>query len=155
MSADPVVAANSDQIRAYHPQTTNIILTQPINQRRGQLAGTRAWSTGVFGCCEDLGICCCAWWCYPCFLCQLASQSGEFFCGPWCWRYSHPNPFISAMRSKMRGQYGITGSVCDDLLCVCCCEPCVACQMNRELKHASQYDWQRAYITTFKQHYSN
>jgi len=71
---------------------------------------------------------CYALWCWPCFLCSLANAMGECSVGPWlchtnpsaccCMHTFIPscvNPFLFAMRSKLRAQYGIEVST---LLCV-------------------------------------
>jgi len=63
---------------------------------------------------------CYALWCWPCFMCSLANVMDECPVGPWlchtkpsacCCIHTfvpfHLNPFLFAMRSKLRAQYGI------------------------------------------------
>lgn len=117
---------------------TYVVVPQQITatERVGQRQNERVWSTGICGCFQDCCGCLYAYCCYPCFVCTVANQMGEFCCGPWCCNIPiAPNPFLVGMRSKLRGQYGIKGSVCNDTVCVMCCQCCVAMQMSRELKH--------------------
>ncbi|KAM3857829.1 cornifelin homolog [Diretmus argenteus] len=88
---------------------------------------TERWSSGLFSCCEDMGICCCGFWC-PCVLaCQLSSDFGECFCMPLL-------PVTAAFRSSMRERYRIQGFMFDDCCIAYYCYACVWCQMAREMK---------------------
>ena len=129
--------------------TTVVVMNQPGAARHlGQPQNIRKWSTGLCGCCEDVPNCCFAFWCYPCFVCTLATKMDENCCGPICCGggakcvgmhcSGAPNPFVTAMRTKMRAKHGIEGSICDDVCCTWCCECCVATQLHRELKHVGR-----------------
>lgn len=125
-------------------QQVVIINNQPVNNR-GQPQNIREWSSGVCGCFEDCNSCCYAYWCHQCFLCTLATKMNECYCGPHCCGTTAltactcapaaPNVFLIAMRSKLRGQLGIRGSICEDICCLWCCEFCAVTQMYRELTH--------------------
>jgi Cys-rich protein (TIGR01571 family) len=126
-------------------QQTNVVVNVAPT-RIGQRQNERGWHTGLFGCFEDFGSCLYAYCLYPCFLCSVASKMNEFTCGPCCCTCgltvggicgvsTFPNPFLVGMRSRLRGQYGITGSVCGDTMTVWCCECCAAMQMYRELNY--------------------
>ncbi|CAB1345226.1 unnamed protein product [Coregonus sp. 'balchen'] len=76
------------------------ITTVTTNQSSGE------WSTGLCDCCSDMGTCCCALWCFPCFQCQTASHFGWCVCMP----LLDPCAFLAVsccMRSSMRERYGI------------------------------------------------
>ncbi|XP_073428925.1 cornifelin homolog A-like [Dendrobates tinctorius] len=101
------------------------------------------WSSGLCDCCEDMGICCFAFWCFPCFQCSTASDFGECLCLPLldCGSYTyHMNcPIVSlAMRVAVRERYKIPGSICNDCCTVCWCLSCSWCQMAREIKKRKQ-----------------
>ncbi|XP_028654287.1 cornifelin homolog [Erpetoichthys calabaricus] len=106
------------------------------------------WSTGICDCCDDMGVCCCATWCLPCFMCKTASDFGQCVClpllDPMLTGYflgftpvTIP-PISLAMRASMRERFGIQGTICDDCCTVFCCYSCSWCQMARELKKRKQ-----------------
>ncbi|CAF0766329.1 unnamed protein product [Didymodactylos carnosus] len=66
------------------------------------------WSlgNGICGCCNDLGTCCYAYWCTPCFLCKLHSRTNECLC-TWCLLGGN-----TALRTKVRTGFRIEGSIC-------------------------------------------
>ncbi|XP_069807447.1 cornifelin homolog [Dendropsophus ebraccatus] len=100
------------------------------------------WSTGVCDCCDDMGICCCAFWCFPCFQCKTVSDFGECIClpimDPGCFGYIGTSavcpPISMAMRAAVRERYRVRGSICDDCCSLYCCFSCTWCQMAREIK---------------------
>nr|XP_033779384.1 placenta-specific gene 8 protein-like [Geotrypetes seraphini] len=104
------------------------------------------WSTGLCECAKDCSICCCAFWCFPCFMCRTASQFGECMClpllDPFCMGWlGFPVPCAPAsmaMRAAMRERYRIQGSICNDCGELFCCYTCVWCQMAREMKKRRQ-----------------
>uniref|UniRef100_A0A8C4SGS2 Plac8 onzin related protein 2 n=1 Tax=Erpetoichthys calabaricus TaxID=27687 RepID=A0A8C4SGS2_ERPCA len=77
---------------------------------------------------------CCAFWCFPCFMCKTASEFGECLCLPLL-DYSGIHPISLSIRSTMRERFHIQGSICGDCCVVVCCNTCSWCQMARELKH--------------------
>ncbi|KAM9312398.1 cornifelin homolog [Gastrophryne carolinensis] len=104
------------------------------------------WSSGICDCCDDMGICCCAFWCFPCFECRTVSDFGECLCLPLlemsCAGYAGCSPYCPpvsmAMRAAVRERYRIQGTICDDCCLVCCCLSCTWCQMAREIKKRKQ-----------------
>ncbi|XP_006627401.2 cornifelin homolog A-like [Lepisosteus oculatus] len=97
-----------------------------------------SWSSGICDCCEDMGICCCAFWCFPCFMCKTASEFGECLCLPLLDPCSPVPPISLAVRSSIRERYRIKGSICSDCCTVTCCNACAWCQMAREMKRHKQ-----------------
>ncbi|XP_073479372.1 cornifelin homolog [Aquarana catesbeiana] len=101
-----------------------------------------AWASGICDCCEDMGVCCCAFWCFPCFQCKTVSDFGECLClpllDPGCLAYTGSSmvcpPISMAMRAAVRERYRIPGSICDDCCMLYWCFTCSWCQMAREIK---------------------
>ncbi|XP_029437786.1 cornifelin-like [Rhinatrema bivittatum] len=119
---------------------------QTVTPRTVTVVRGTDWSTGLYDCSDDWGICCCAFWCFSCFMCRTASQFGECMClpllDPFCLGYlGSPVPCAPgsmAMRAAMRERYRIQGSICSDCAVLCCCYTCAWCQMARELKKRKQ-----------------
>ncbi|ESO09048.1 hypothetical protein HELRODRAFT_168982 [Helobdella robusta] len=84
-------------------QGQNVVTSQP--QLAGQIQNIKPWSSGICGCCQDMAGCCYCYWCFLCFTCTLASKMDECVLGPCCC-YG----FLTAMRTKLRTQYGIKQS---------------------------------------------
>ncbi|KAM3910166.1 cornifelin homolog [Leptodactylus fuscus] len=101
------------------------------------------WSSGVCDCCEDMGLCCFAFWCFPCFQCATSSDFGECLCLPLL-EYCSINtngccPIISlSMRAALRERYKIPGSIFSDCCTAYWCMSCSWCQMAREIKKRKQ-----------------
>ncbi|KAB5579193.1 hypothetical protein PHYPO_G00192280 [Pangasianodon hypophthalmus] len=95
------------------------------------------WSSGICDCCDNLADCCFAFWCFPCFACNTASNFGECLCLPML-DYGPIPPITLAMRASMRERYGIQGSICNDCIYSFFCLPCVWCQMSREMRARKQ-----------------
>ncbi|XP_068615609.1 cornifelin homolog [Brachionichthys hirsutus] len=88
--------------------------------------GSSDWSSNVCDCCEDCGICLCAFF-IPCILaCKVSQDNGESCCLPCL-----PGAMI-ALRTSMRSRYNIGGSVCNDWAVMACLPLCGLCQMARE-----------------------
>nr|XP_033779285.1 cornifelin homolog A-like [Geotrypetes seraphini] len=123
---------------------TAIINNQPMPATTQAIATAEGngWSTGLCDCCDDLGVCCFAFWCLPCFMCKTADDYGECICLPLLeilGGHGIAGPSVSmAMRSGVRERYGIKGSICDDCCIFCCCYSCAWCQMSREIKKRKQ-----------------
>uniref|UniRef100_A0A8C4PNR6 Placenta associated 8 n=2 Tax=Equus asinus TaxID=9793 RepID=A0A8C4PNR6_EQUAS len=99
----------------------NPVVAQPGYGARGVTASN--WQTGVFDCCDDLGVCLCGTFFPLCLSCQIASDMDECcLCGG-----------SVAMRTLYRTRYGIPGSICDDYLCLMCCPNCTLCQLKRDI----------------------
>jgi Cys-rich protein (TIGR01571 family) len=117
-------------------QTVVVVTNQPqaTSFMQGQPQNIRDWSHGLCDCCADFCQCAYAYFCWCCFLGSLASRMDENGCGPFCcgsW-------FLVPMRTKIRTQYGIRGSICGDLCTVSCCPFCAALQMSNELRHVGR-----------------
>lgn len=89
----------------------------------------RAWSSGMCECSEGNRSCCAQSLCWPIYRYMLATRLGE-------------TPFMPlipcaafALRIKVRTMFGIKGSLMGDFFASLCCEPCVVCQMTREMDH--------------------
>ncbi|PVD32000.1 hypothetical protein C0Q70_07426 [Pomacea canaliculata] len=95
------------------PQMSNTNnTTVVINQQSAGPAykPPRAWSTGICGCFDDLGVCCCVWWCTPCAISQLVGDMGEHCCVPCC-----VPGWLVALRTKLRTQHNIQKLLTPDL----------------------------------------
>uniref|UniRef100_A0A672RFZ9 Plac8 onzin related protein 6 n=1 Tax=Sinocyclocheilus grahami TaxID=75366 RepID=A0A672RFZ9_SINGR len=67
------------------------------------------WSSGVCDCCEDMGICCCGFWCPYCLMCKTSEEFGECLCLPLleiCFG-GILHPITLSMRSSMRERFHI------------------------------------------------
>ncbi|XP_076893592.1 protein PLANT CADMIUM RESISTANCE 2-like [Bidens hawaiensis] len=111
------------------------VAPQPVNAN---------WSTGICACCSDIPNCCITYWC-PCItfgqLAEIVDRGNtscvvhgviyasiRFFTGLAC--------IYSAMyRRKMRSQFGLRESPCNDYLLHIFCESRALCQEYRELKY--------------------
>ncbi|KAJ1292847.1 hypothetical protein BS78_01G021500 [Paspalum vaginatum] len=107
------------------------------------VGGGSQWSSGLFDCFDDCGLCCLTCWC-PCVTFGRVAEivdRGATSCGTGgalyallayltgCqWIYS------CTYRAKMRAQFGLPDVPCCDCLVHFCCEPCALCQQYRELK---------------------
>ncbi|CAL1528093.1 unnamed protein product [Lymnaea stagnalis] len=107
--------------------STTVIIQQPTSIMGPN--GRRLWSSKVSDCCQDQNICCCGTFCYGCLACQVSTDMGESFCVPFC-----VSGWLTTLRTKMRTEQNIAGSVLDDCCAVCFCAPCVLCQLAREIK---------------------
>lgn len=108
-----------------HVSNTTVIINQPGRVERGP----RDWSSSLCSCCDDMGSCLLGWFC-PCVLAgKIASGLEESCCVPCC-----VPGWLIVLRTKLRAENNIQGSVMDDCCTVCCCGVCVMCQMARELK---------------------
>ncbi|XP_043932017.1 cornifelin homolog [Protopterus annectens] len=92
------------------------------------------WNTGLCDCCEDMEICCCAFWFMSCFMCKTVKEFGECLCLPLL-DLEGAGAISLAFRSAVRERYRIKGSICDDCCKVTCCSSCSWCQVAREIKH--------------------
>ncbi|XP_041354323.1 cornifelin homolog B-like [Gigantopelta aegis] len=109
-------------------QHTTVIINQPMRMNPMQPHPLRDWSTGLFGCFEDVGDCLFAWFCPLYYCCVLSSKQGDSCWGPCC-----VPTWPTVFRSHIRGVHSIQGSICNDCMVTNCCGPLALCQMSREL----------------------
>ncbi|KAF9673093.1 hypothetical protein SADUNF_Sadunf11G0112900 [Salix dunnii] len=111
------------------------------DQRNGQQA---QWSSDLCDCFSDLPVCCLTCWC-PCItfgrIAEITDKgatpcavSGAIY-GLLRWFTGCSCLYSCLYRSKLRKQYMVEESPCNDCLVHCCCESCALCQEYRELKH--------------------
>ncbi|KAI3733811.1 hypothetical protein L6452_13267 [Arctium lappa] len=102
------------------------------------------WSSSLCACCSDVPNCCLTCWC-PCITFgQIAEivDKGNTSCGVHGGLYALIEALICCgcmysctYRTKIRSQYGLRETPCNDCLVHFCCELCALCQEYRELKH--------------------
>ncbi|XP_067658124.1 cornifelin homolog isoform X1 [Haliotis asinina] len=120
------------------PDQTSIVTSQPRptpkKLTRVQLlmpaddsCSEREWTSGLCECSKGRRNCCMMSCCWLYHRYIIATRVGE-------------TPFMSlipcaafALRVKVRTLFSIKGSILRDFWAALCCEPCVVCQMTREL----------------------
>jgi Cys-rich protein (TIGR01571 family) len=112
-------------------QSQQQLITMQVSTIQGYPQNIRQWSSPLCNCCDNMSSCCCAFWCYPCFQCGLAKRMGECVCGP----FFLGTAFQSSMRTRLRAEYGIQGTILDDCCTAAWCSCCMTLQMERELDH--------------------
>ncbi|XP_062593001.1 placenta-specific gene 8 protein-like [Saccostrea cucullata] len=110
----------------YHTINTTVVVQQQPVPTRPQM---RDWSTGICGCFEDIASCCAVTWCANCYTCYLSSKLGESCCLPFAFPVCGS---LVPLRTKVRAENNIVGSICEDCCMVCWCPVCVMCQLSRE-----------------------
>ncbi|KAM7253525.1 hypothetical protein ACFE04_021679 [Oxalis oulophora] len=110
----------------------------PVQQSRPE----GPWSSGLFGCMDDVGTCCLTC-CCPCITFGRTAEivdKGATSCVVagaiyFLLMYIGCNCCFSCLyRSKLRSEYRLSESPCNDFLVHCCCEYCALCQEYGELK---------------------
>ncbi|XP_062569502.1 cornifelin homolog [Saccostrea cucullata] len=109
----------------YHTTNTTVVVQQQAPTRPPK----RDWSTGICGCFEDFGSCCAVFFCPQFYMCYLSSKLGESCCLPCAIAGTGA---LIPLRTKIRAENNIHGSICDDCCMVCWCPQCVMCQLSRE-----------------------
>jgi len=128
----------------------------PPQDKTYSTVGTGYWTTGLFGCCRDVPICCYGFWC-PCAVAgeniELVSE-GQTGCGLagfiFCVLDGHPLTscctcaYTFPYRSKLRQKFDLPKTcslvglelppLLDDCLVHTFCRPCALCQEARELR---------------------
>ncbi|XP_078000906.1 cornifelin homolog A-like [Glandiceps talaboti] len=108
------------------------VTEQPKYGRQTNLEGETKqqqwWSNDLFNCVSDMRSCLCGCFFFPCFQCEIAQRMNEAPALGCCWPCG-----LSSMRTKLRYEHNIEGSIITDVVCSLCCGPCVACQISREL----------------------
>ena len=94
------------------------------------------WGNGLFGCFNDCGICIMTYFCTCYTFGKNAEAVGEscFLC---CLCYGcHPFDLAAkvAVRTKIRVQKGIAGTIAGDIVYHVFCSACAICQEAQELK---------------------
>uniref|UniRef100_A0A0E0KRI1 Uncharacterized protein n=1 Tax=Oryza punctata TaxID=4537 RepID=A0A0E0KRI1_ORYPU len=102
-----------------------------------------SWSSGLCGCCDDVGGCCLTFFC-PCIafgrIAEIVDQGATSCCasGTLYMLLATATGFACAYsccyRSRLRQQYGLEEKPCGDCCVHWCCHPCALCQEYRELK---------------------
>ncbi|UJR19102.1 hypothetical protein I4U23_022233 [Adineta vaga] len=114
------------------------------NKIHDQAHMNRPWNTSLFGCFDDIPLCCCGYWCSPCLFginvekidgsscvgCGLAYGVSSLFA--LCWI---PHMF---KRKVLRDKYNLKAEPCHDCLVSAFCAPCSLCQEAREIKSRSE-----------------
>ncbi|XP_054612086.1 cornifelin homolog B-like isoform X2 [Dunckerocampus dactyliophorus] len=114
--------------------TSKMVITQPepimVHQDSSE------WGSEICDCCNDVPMCCFAFWCFPCFACITTKKYGQCLCLPLVDMSMGAlvPPVAMSMRVSMRHRYGIRGTMCNDCVCTTFCRPCIWCQMAREMK---------------------
>ncbi|CAI5530760.1 unnamed protein product [Closterium sp. Naga37s-1] len=103
-----------------------------------------SWTTGCFGCFEDINVCCCSFWC-PCVafgrIAEIVTDGNvdaQEACVIWC--------FVDAcllaacvysfgFRTKLRAKYNLPGDTIKDFCLDWCCGFCSFSQQYRELQN--------------------
>ncbi|CAL1540206.1 unnamed protein product [Lymnaea stagnalis] len=103
--------------------STNVTIVQQQPQR----AQPRQWDTGLCDCCSDMNVCLLGMCCYPCLECKVATDMNESCCLPYC-----VPGWMIVLRTKIRTERNIAGSVMNDCSVVCTCPMLALCQLARE-----------------------
>ncbi|OCT90940.1 cornifelin homolog [Xenopus laevis] len=114
-------------------------MQQVVVNQQVTVALATQWRSGLCSCCDDVEICCCAFWCFPCFQCKTVSDFGECLCLPLIECHNLDLLVSTAMRAAVRERYHIQGSICNDCCTICCCYICIWCQMGREIKYRKSH----------------
>jgi Cys-rich protein (TIGR01571 family) len=133
------------------------------------------FETGLCSCWGDLKVCCCAFWCSPCLFnrTHAVSEVGRTQIRPleeaekeWCGIYCVGYYLLAAWtgcgqifwqgfrRGELRRQYNLKGTLTNDYLVTCCCNPCALAQEDievRRIERARLLDYQTAQQTLAKQ----
>ncbi|CAG9466797.1 unnamed protein product [Pedinophyceae sp. YPF-701] len=104
------------------------------------------WESGLCGCFNDIGICCCVYLCGPCTYCHTAADAHDITCGEACLGLCVCSfigcTFCAAVadRRKLRQKYNIKGSTIADCLAVACCPICAQCQEAYQTVHKGSHE---------------
>ncbi|XP_046578184.1 cornifelin homolog A-like isoform X3 [Haliotis rubra] len=107
---------------------TTVIVHQPGAMMRD--IGPRVWSSDLCSCFDDIGSCLLGAVCPLALACQVSGQLGESACVPCC----VPGALV-VLRTKLRIEQNIQGTVMDDCCMTTFCGPCALCQMSREIDY--------------------
>lgn len=114
-------------------------VVQTINQEAARIM----WQTRMCSCCEDIGSCCEAVWCFPCQIGhQCAALSNNFdscscSCFTACFLVSFFGVeccYILSIRNSLVNRFHIDEHCCLSCLCATYCPMCSLCQTHREMR---------------------
>uniref|UniRef100_A0A667ZGW2 Plac8 onzin related protein 6 n=1 Tax=Myripristis murdjan TaxID=586833 RepID=A0A667ZGW2_9TELE len=111
-----------------------VVTIQPTVYRPAADLKTQMWSSSLFSCCDDMGICCFGLWCPCCLACQVTSDFGECLCLPLLDGLTGGMIPASATAHTIASPSNQQGSMFDDCCIATYCYSCAWCQMARELK---------------------
>ncbi|RNA03002.1 PLAC8 1 [Brachionus plicatilis] len=108
------------------------VQTQPVyydsnSQMNLTVKPKRNWNFGLFSCFEDLEGLVCAFFCTLCYEYTLFQRAGEGCCDCIC-------AGLVPLRTKIRTERAIEGSLCEDVFAVACCTLCSMVQLSNEMK---------------------
>ncbi|GMH40500.1 hypothetical protein BSKO_08404 [Bryopsis sp. KO-2023] len=102
------------------------------------MAAPNQWSTSLYGCFDDCGICLYGYCCLPCLYGDnVAKATGGGSCGPCCLYTCCPGfacIFAGGKRTEIRNKYNLPEEPCSDCCVHFWCSPCGVCQEARQLK---------------------
>ncbi|XP_071477984.1 placenta-specific gene 8 protein-like [Diadema setosum] len=109
--------------------TTTVVTTQPVPATISstRYATERDWHNGLFGCFSHCLSCVSFMFCPVCYMSYVATRLEENCCLPCC-----VPCYIVPLRTKIRTENRIRGSICNDCLVGLFCHPCAICQIHRE-----------------------
>ena len=93
------------------------------------------WNKGLCGCFDDCGICIMTYFC-PCYMFGKNAEAVGESCCLCCLCYGGPFNLAAkvAVRTKIRAQKGIAGTIAGDIAYHVFCTWCATCQEAQELK---------------------
>merc|ERR1712188_222043 len=100
------------------------------------------WQAGLFGCFDDIGVCCYGYCCGPCLygdtneILEKGScmKAGALAC---CCGLCTVCCYAPGRRADLRGKLGLAEQPCGDCIVWVCCPSCANCQEWNELKKRS------------------
>lgn len=113
---------------ATSPPPQTVIIQAPRQQviSRTPVVYSEQWQTPFCGCCNS-DECCYAYFCAPCWYCDLAQKFGDG-----CFAACVIPLYV--YRSVYRHKNKIQGSNMNDVCATACCWPCVGIQLSEEIR---------------------
>ena len=130
----PIPSAPENIYQQPQPEL-NFLIPPPLTTTTNQ---PRAFRNKLCGCCNDRRECCFAFWCQICYHVNLFTKANENCCSCFCGG-------LVPLRTKIRTERNIEGSICKDCCVVNFCLFCALVQMGQELKPTNQLE-----ITIFR-----
>lgn len=92
------------------------------------------WRYSLYGCFDNIGLCCLAFW-VPCIVeAEIAEYFGENKLEICLWIACVGCNFMPTLRAKYRQEYNIPGSLVGDYMYGLCCHCCLLIQLQREIR---------------------